>query len=146
MLEEPDAVVVDLAGAVVAEPPAALVFAAASRQAPVRPGTPLLVVAPDPALARLLPAGYERVAVVDSVEEALATPPRPRMPSLSDTLLPVSGAARHARDMATEACARWDVPHLIGPAGLIAAELVTTPCRTPRPWPTCGSPGDGATW
>jgi anti-sigma regulatory factor (Ser/Thr protein kinase) len=40
-----------------------------------------------------------------------------------DELLPVSGAARQARDIATDACLRWDLPHLIGPASLIASEF-----------------------
>lgn len=44
--------------------------------------------------------------------------------ALSDELLPVAGAPRHARNLATEACLRWDVPHLVGPAGLIVTELV----------------------
>jgi len=46
-------------------------------------------------------------------------------PSLTDQLLPTSGAARHARDLVTEACARWDLPGLVGPASLVADELVT---------------------
>lgn len=36
-----------------------------------------------------------------------------------------SGAARHARDLVTEACAMWDLPDLVGPASLVADELVT---------------------
>jgi hypothetical protein len=43
---------------------------------------------------------------------------------LSDQLLPTPGAARHARDMVTEACAMADLAELIGPAGLVADELV----------------------
>ncbi|MFI5894970.1 ATP-binding protein [Actinoplanes sp. NPDC051513] len=46
-------------------------------------------------------------------------------PSLTDQLLPASGAARHARDLVTEACAMWDLPDLVGPASLVADELVT---------------------
>ncbi|HEX5199152.1 ATP-binding protein [Paractinoplanes rhizophilus] len=44
---------------------------------------------------------------------------------LTDQLLPATGAARHARNMVTEACALWDLPDLIGPASLVADELVT---------------------
>ncbi|MEU8820793.1 hypothetical protein [Actinoplanes sp. NPDC048796] len=85
----------------------------------------MLIVAPDPGTARLLRAGQGRVAVVDTVEEALAIEPRRRVTSISEMLLPVSGAARHARDLATEACLRWGLDHLTGPAGLITGELVT---------------------
>jgi two-component sensor histidine kinase len=45
-------------------------------------------------------------------------------PALSDQLLPVVGATRHARDMLTEACALWDLPELVGPGSLIVNELV----------------------
>jgi two-component sensor histidine kinase len=41
-----------------------------------------------------------------------------------ETLLPVAHAARHARDIVTEACLRWDVAALLGPATLIITELV----------------------
>ncbi|SNY54876.1 STAS domain-containing protein [Paractinoplanes atraurantiacus] len=125
LTERPDAVVVDLAGATVVDPPAATVFLAAARQASLSPGTPLLLVAPDPGMARLLRAGYGRVAVVATVEEALTAEPRQHMPSISEVLLPVSGAARRARDLATETCLRWGLDHLTGPGALITGELVT---------------------
>ncbi|MDI6103437.1 ATP-binding protein [Actinoplanes sp. NEAU-A12] len=50
------------------------------------------------------------------------------MPSLelyTEDLLPVTQAARHARDVVTEACVRWDLDHLTGPATLIVSELVS---------------------
>ncbi|XVV09791.1 STAS domain-containing protein [Actinoplanes sp. CA-131856] len=125
LAERPDAVVVDLVGATVVEPPAATVFLAASRQASLWPGTPLLIVAPDPGTAQLLRAGHGRVAVVGSVEEALTVEPDRHMHSIGEVLLPVSGAARRARDVTTEACLRWRLSHLTAPAGLVVAELVT---------------------
>ncbi|GIF14992.1 STAS domain-containing protein [Actinoplanes teichomyceticus] len=124
LVDQPDAIVVDLTGAVIAEPAAAAVFAAVSRHASLWPGTPLLLAAPDPELARVLATTYSRLAVHSSVAAALAAEPRRRMPSVSDRLLPVSGAAQRARDLATEACLRWELPHLTGPASLIANELV----------------------
>jgi len=45
--------------------------------------------------------------------------------SVSDQLLPVAGAVRHARDVATGACLSWDLPDLIGPVCLVVSELVS---------------------
>ena len=44
--------------------------------------------------------------------------------TISDHLLPVSGAGRHARNVATEACARWGLSCLVPAATLVADELV----------------------
>jgi anti-sigma regulatory factor (Ser/Thr protein kinase) len=45
--------------------------------------------------------------------------------SVCAELLPVSGAARHARNVVTDACLRWGLPSLIAPATLIISELVS---------------------
>jgi anti-sigma regulatory factor (Ser/Thr protein kinase) len=37
----------------------------------------------------------------------------------------MAGAPRHARDLATVACLRWNLPHLAGPAALVVTELVS---------------------
>nr|WP_170148658.1 ATP-binding protein [Pseudosporangium ferrugineum] len=126
LVEQPDALVVDLARLTVAEPAALSVFPAVSRQAAVWPGTPLLICVPGPALAAALTGGgYGRLKVFPSVAQALAVPPARRLTAISDRLLPVSGATRRARDVATEACLRWELPHLTAPAALVAGELVT---------------------
>jgi len=126
LMEQPDAVVVDLAALTVNEPQALSVFSVVSRQAALWPGTPLLLCAATPEVAQLLASGrYGRLDVFGSTAQALSAEPRQRALSLSDVLLPASGAARQARNLATEACLRWDVPDLIGPACLIAGELVT---------------------
>ena len=39
-------------------------------------------------------------------------------------LEPVTGACRRARELVTEACGRWNVPELAGPASLVLSELV----------------------
>jgi len=36
----------------------------------------------------------------------------------------VLGAARRSRELVTEACARWDLPDLAGPACIVATEMV----------------------
>ncbi|WP_328475603.1 ATP-binding protein [Actinoplanes sp. NBC_00393] len=125
LVEQPDAVVVDLSGTVVAEPAAASVFLAAARHAALWPGTPLLLAAPDPALAELLTHGYGRLSVHPSVEDAFAAQPRQRTPIVQETLLPVGGAARRARELVAEACARWRLIPMSGAAAVVAGELVT---------------------
>jgi anti-anti-sigma regulatory factor len=122
LMEQPDAVVLDVADLTVSEPQALWVVA---RQAALWPGTPLLLCAPSKAVADLLAGGYGGLPVLKSAEQALAVESRRRMASLSEVLLPASGAARQARDLATEACARWDLPQLVGPASLVSGELVT---------------------
>jgi hypothetical protein len=46
-----------------------------------------------------------------------------------ERLLPVAGAARRGRDVATDACARWELPHLVGPAAMVASELTSYATR-----------------
>ncbi|MEU4620036.1 STAS domain-containing protein [Actinoplanes sp. NPDC023801] len=125
LVEQPDAVVVDLAATVVTEPAALAVFLAATRQASLWPGVPLLLAAPDPAMAEMFTSGYGRLAVHASVPEALNAEIRQQTSVIRDTLLPASGAARRARELVTEGCLRWELPQLVGPASVVASELVT---------------------
>lgn len=126
LVEQPDAVVVDVAAMAVAEPAAVSVLLAVSRQATLWPSTPLLVAAPPEHPARQLSTdGYGRLVMFGSVREALLAPSRHRSSTVSEVLLPAGGAARRARDIATETCLRWELPHLVAPASLIASELVT---------------------
>ena len=125
LAEQPDALLLDLAGMQVGDPLALTVFTAVTRQAARWPGIPMLFCAPP--RAHLGPA-YSRLPLFDSLVSARAHLEKVRglaLPVLSDELLPVAGAARHARDLATDACLRWDLPHLVGPASLVANELVS---------------------
>ena len=47
------------------------------------------------------------------------------LPVVTEELLPIRHAARHARDIVTEACLMWDLGHLTGTATLIVSELVS---------------------
>ncbi|WP_433788459.1 STAS domain-containing protein [Actinoplanes sp. CA-252034] len=126
LVEQPDAVVLDLGGLGLAESAAASVFLAVSRQAAVWPGTPLLLAAPAPELSRLLEGGgYGRLPVFGTVDAAMSADPGPRLPTISDMMLPASGASRRARDVVADACLRWALPHLTDRASVIAGELVT---------------------
>ena len=128
LAEQPAALLLDLAGLTVAEPLALSVFAAVTRQAARWPGTPVLLCAPQPATRDLLAVGVlHRLPVFDTTEAARAHAWQERLtlPSVIDELLPISGAARSARNMATDACLRWDLPNLVAPASLIVSELVS---------------------
>ncbi|WP_433294211.1 hypothetical protein ACQP2F_32515 [Actinoplanes sp. CA-030573] len=48
-----------------------------------------------------------------------------RSPSFTEQILPISGAARRGRDLATQACLAWGLTGLIGFASTLASELVS---------------------
>jgi anti-anti-sigma regulatory factor len=128
LAEQPSALLVDLAGLAVSNELSLSVFNAVVRQAARWPGTPILLCAPQPATAVLLAsAAYRRLPVFASLDRArtfLAGSPS-ALPTVAEDLLPTVGAARQSRNVATEACLMWDLPHLVGPACLIASELVS---------------------
>jgi anti-anti-sigma regulatory factor len=128
LAEQPDVLLVDLAGLTVADAMALPVFTAVARQAARWPGTPVLLCAPSPDTARLLSAAaYRRLPVFDSLESARDHVGNGGhgLPSIAEDLLPVTGAARQGRNVATDACLRWDLPDLVAPASLICSELIS---------------------
>jgi anti-anti-sigma regulatory factor len=128
LAEQPEAVLIDLSGFSVSEPLALGVFTAVVRQAARWPGVPVLFCAPTPATRTVMKQGaYHRLPTFHSVPAArrhIGLDQR-TLPSLTDDLLPVFGAPRHARNFATDACLRWDLAHLVAPASLIVSELVS---------------------
>ncbi|BEL02313.1 hypothetical protein Q0Z83_005040 [Actinoplanes sichuanensis] len=127
LAEQPEALLVDLSAMWVDQPLALSIFKVVLRQAARWPGTPVLLCAPGPQTRELLStAANHRLPLYPTVAAALAHlhDERSTMPSISEELLPVSGSTRHARDVATEACVRWDLPDLVAPASLIVTELV----------------------
>jgi len=128
LAEQPDALFVDLAGLSVEEPIALAVFSAVSRQAARWPGIPVVFCAPtDPVRAMILGGAYRRLPLEGTVESAREEfhAGGHTLPSLIDEIIPVTGAARQAREVAAEACLRWNLPGLLEPASVIASELVT---------------------
>jgi anti-anti-sigma regulatory factor/anti-sigma regulatory factor (Ser/Thr protein kinase) len=128
LAEQPDALLVDLSAVTLADDTNFSLFTAIARQAARWPGTPLLICAPAPEIAALLGRGrYGRLPVYPGVAEGRSAVAEGRVvvPSISDRLLPIAGAVRHARNLATEACLAWDLPELVGPVALVASELVT---------------------
>ena len=127
LAEQPRALLVDISAMELAEDIALALFTALARQAARWPGTPVLLCGPPPHVAELLERGrFGRVAVRSGVEQARREVVAGAMvtPSLSDQLLPVAGAVRHARNVITEACLSWGLPELVGPASLVVSELV----------------------
>ena len=129
LAEQPAALLLDLRALDVVDPLALTVFNAVARQAARWPGTPILLFGLTlPTRELFAKRVFHQLSIVDSLDAAraqLATDPETGRASVSDELLPVRGAARHARDLATDACLRWDLPGLAGPASLIANELVS---------------------
>ena len=125
LADEPAAILVELSDMTVAEPDATRIFPMILQQADNWPGTPLLLCASKPTTATLIMnTSGESMPLFDTVADAQAALTGPDS-LISEIILPVRGAARRARDIVTEACARWDLPHLTAPAALVASELVT---------------------
>lgn len=127
LAEQPDALLIDLSAMTVDQPLALSIFKVVLRQAARWPGTPILFCAPCPRTRQLLStAANHRLPLYPSVGAALTHlhDQRRTVPSISEELLPVAGSTRHARDIATEVCVRWDLSALIAPASLIVTELV----------------------
>jgi anti-anti-sigma regulatory factor len=123
LVEQPDGIVIDLSEVSACTPTALAVFRALAREAARWPVIPMLLCAPSPAVsAAVRPTSPP---IHPSVEIAAAQLGHgPATPTLVDDLLPVVGAARRAREVVTEACVRWDLPHLVGPACIAVSELV----------------------
>jgi Histidine kinase-like ATPase domain len=116
------AVIVDVSQLSVREPAALSIFTEVAEEAA------------DWASARLLlyrsPTGRNGawstsdLAVATSLDDALAQLEGMESPqTLAAELSPVVGAARQARQLVTDACARWDLRQLAGPACIAVTEL-----------------------
>ena len=118
LVEQPPAVLVDLSGIEVWDAPAFAVLRALAREA--GPEIPMLVCAPSPAVTAVI--GPTSGPVYPSVDDAAAR--IGQGPAVADDLLPLVGAGRRAREIVTETCLRWELPHLVGPACVVVSELV----------------------
>jgi anti-sigma regulatory factor (Ser/Thr protein kinase) len=93
------------------------------------PGTLVVVCVPDPeAHARMLPAAIAgRLLVHATAEDGVAEARRLLRPLVhaETQLAPTLTAARDARQFVTRTLLDWELAPLIGPASLVASELVT---------------------
>lgn len=123
---QPDALVVDLERLDVVDRLALSVFAAAARRAADWPAVPLVLSAPPPDVASRLAAtaACRVVPVRRDCAEAAALAGAAAAPRLRERLEPVAGACRRARELVAEACRRWNLPELVGPASVVLTELV----------------------
>ncbi|MGC5285288.1 STAS domain-containing protein [Micromonospora sp. DT231] len=126
LVEQTEALVVDMAEVDVRDRLALSVFAATARRAEEWPSVPVVLCSPTPLAARWLAESTTCRVVPTSPDCAEAT----RVAGTSSTLRmrarlePVAGACRRARDLVTDACARWNLPDASGPAALVLSELV----------------------
>jgi anti-anti-sigma regulatory factor/anti-sigma regulatory factor (Ser/Thr protein kinase) len=132
LAEQPDAIVLDLAGLVVTDDVALTVFTAFGRAAAAWPGCAVLLSAPDAevladlhrmAVNRALPVYRDRAS-------ALAAAKKPVVPRrFAARLWGAPSAAAAARDIVAQACAGWQLPHLIDDAQVVITELVSNAVR-----------------
>ena len=123
---EPAALIIDLSGITIVGGSPTSVFAEIIHWAARWPGTPVLLCAPDAGRVGLTALSERRPTTVFSTvaeaRAALAT--HQPEPPISEQLLPTWGEAHRARDLTTEACLRWELPHLVGRSALVVSELV----------------------
>ncbi|MEU4426754.1 ATP-binding protein [Actinoplanes sp. NPDC024001] len=127
LAEQPEALLVDLSGLHVDQPLALAVLISVQRQATRWPGTPVLFCGPPPPTwTHLRTSAFSQLPLFVNLAAAREhlRDERRTLPSVCEDLLPVSGSSRHARDVVTDTCLRWDLPDLVAPASLIVTELV----------------------
>jgi anti-sigma regulatory factor (Ser/Thr protein kinase)/anti-anti-sigma regulatory factor len=123
------AAVVDVSQLRVREPAALSIFSAVAREAAEWPaGQPVLCAPTDESTDTWARAGGladAEVMVTSSVRDAFARLGESAPPGVhSADLAPAVGAARRARELVTEACARWDRPELAGSGCIAVTEMV----------------------
>ncbi|MFI2667011.1 ATP-binding protein [Micromonospora carbonacea] len=123
---QPDALVVDLHDLTVRDGLALSVFAAAARRAAGWPAVPVVLCAPPARTASWLTgsAACRGLPVQRDCAEAARTAGAAAAPRLRMRLEPVAGACRRARELVADACGRWHLPDLVGPASVVLSELV----------------------
>ncbi|MFG2049870.1 STAS domain-containing protein [Micromonospora sp. NPDC048935] len=126
LVDQTEALVVDLTEVDVRDRLALSVFAAAARRAEEWPAVPVVLCSPSPVAERWLAETTTCRVVPVSPSCAEATRVAGTMATLRmrARLEPVAGACRRARELVTDACARWNLPDASGPAALVLSELV----------------------
>jgi hypothetical protein len=118
---QPEAIVVDVREVTLDRPDAAEVLSELAREAAEWPCARIAVCTD----GDTRPWRLQGLSIWPTPEAAFAAfgPPSPGH-YLSEVLDPVVGAARRSRELVTEACARWDLPALAGPACIVVTEMV----------------------
>jgi len=99
---------------------------AVARQAAGWPGVPVVLCAPPAEIADSLAASTACRVVPTCRDCATATRDAgaKAAPRLRARLQPVADACRRGRELAVDACQRWNLPELAGPVSLVVSELV----------------------
>ncbi|GLW31477.1 hypothetical protein Areg01_44170 [Actinoplanes regularis] len=118
------AMLIDVSAMAVTGEDALAVFGLIMDRALRWPDVLVLICASPAGMTRTLEAHIDPRLMVGSVAAGREVASR-TAPTVTEDMLPLSGAPRRARDVVTEACLRWTVPELVGPASLVASELVT---------------------
>jgi Histidine kinase-like ATPase domain len=121
LADQPEAIVVDVRGLSVPDPGATAVLRDLARDTADWPAAQVVLAAPagaTPWQATGLPVRPSSAAAF----AALGSPEKSRY--LSIELEPVVGAARRSRELVTEACGRWELAELAGPACIVVTEMV----------------------
>jgi len=120
LAQGPEAVIVDVSDLAAGGPGATDVLRDVAQENADWPAAYLALCGADPDLWRAsgLPVWPSPAAAF----AALGAPERNRC--LNIELEPVAGAARRARELVTEACGRWELPELAGPACIVVTEMV----------------------
>jgi anti-anti-sigma regulatory factor len=121
LAQQPEAVVADVTGLSVPEPASTTVLRDLARDTADWPGAHLVLCVPDGA-APWRATGLPLWPSVADAFAALGTPAAMRHLRLD--LDPVVGAARRSRELVTEACGRWELAELAGPACIVVTEMV----------------------
>jgi hypothetical protein len=129
---QPEALVVDVAGLRVIEAAAVVVLRQVLDETRDWPGSHLVLCGSADTIG-WRPSGWPVWPDQAGAFAALGDPD-PDRHRISVELAPETGAARYARELITEACARWDRPDLVGDACITATEMVNNAvahARTP---------------
>ncbi|HET6480009.1 MAG TPA: ATP-binding protein [Actinoplanes sp.] len=121
LVEQPEAVIVEVGELVLATPGAAAVLRDLRRETIDWPGAQLALCDVRGAAAWPDTGWPVWPSVRDALTDLGQAEPQRR---LSLDLEPALGAARRARELITEACARWHRPDLAGTACIVVTELV----------------------
>ncbi|MEU4162781.1 anti-anti-sigma factor [Actinoplanes sp. NPDC026670] len=119
---QPEAVVVDVGGLSLAAVDAAGVLRDVLADTRDWPGS-RLVLCGTPEASACRSTGWPVRPDTPAAFAALGAPSPPGRRVGAD-LAPAVGAARRAREVITEACARWDRPDVVGNASIVATEMV----------------------
>jgi len=120
LAQGPEALIVDVSQLAAAGPDAADVLRDVARENDNWPIAHLMLCCADADVWRA-----SGLPVWPSPAEAFAALGAPEQDRhLNIELEPVIGAARRARELVTEACGRWELPELAGPACIVVTEMV----------------------